>query len=294
MSNKGKVKKAAQGAPKAPKVTVKKKENDDKKALEGHKKYVDERLELFDNLYSKAQQILDKALALRKINSFVSFVLAIPIVLHYTKIITLPTWAMVFIWIFFVSFSITAITANVGKARIDVANIEAQKKRFEDLNIERTATDTYFDRLVSINLENLSAYYVLVKQNASQSFKLSAFVGVIGFAVLITGIVLGFIDAKYKDISYLSAAAGVITEMISGVFFYLYNRTVRQLKEYHDSLIDVQNILLSFKLIEDTVDLTIRPALIEKMIGFLISHKKVEKGIIEPTVPLTPPTSPKP
>lgn len=244
--------------------------NENKKATKDHQKYVTERLEFFDSVYIKSHQMLIKAQALRKVNLLIGFLLAIPIVLQYTNILNLPTWVMAFLWIFFLSFSITSLTANVGKARIDVADIEAQKKRFEDLYLERTKTDTYFDRLVSINLENLSAYYVLVKQNARQSFNLSAFIGIVGFAVLIAGIVLGYIDPKYKDISYLATAAGVITEMISGVFFYLYNRTVRQLKEYHDSLIDVQNILLSFKLIEDTKDAAKRPLLIEKMIEFLI------------------------
>jgi Cyanobacterial TRADD-N associated 2-Transmembrane domain len=47
--------------------------------------------------------------------------------------------------------------------------------------------------------------------------------------------------------SYISTGAGVVTEFIAAVFFYLYNRTVRQMKEYHDSLLSVQNILCPSK-----------------------------------------------
>jgi len=55
--------------------------------------------------------------------------------------------------------------------------------------------------------------------------------------------------------------------------FYLYSQTVRQLKGYHDSLLDVQNILLSFKLIEGTSDEKERSAMTQKMIEFLATRK---------------------
>jgi hypothetical protein len=74
-------------------------------------------------------------------------------------------------------------------------------------------------------------------------------------------------------ISYVSAGAGIITEFIAGVFFYLYNRTVIQLKEYHDSLIHVQNILLSFKIVGDTKDDTQRNAMMELMMKCLIATR---------------------
>jgi hypothetical protein len=68
-----------------------------------------------------------------------------------------------------------------------------------------------------------------------------------------TGICLGFLDKNNltNNLAYLSAASGIIIEFISGIFFYLYNKTVRELKEYHNSLLDVQNVLLSFNIVQD-------------------------------------------
>lgn len=67
------------------------------------------------------------------------------------------------------------------------------------------------------------------------------------------GICLGFLDKNNltNNLTYIAAVSGIIIEFISGIFFYLYNRTVRELKEYHNSLLDVQNVLLSFNIVQD-------------------------------------------
>jgi hypothetical protein len=64
-------------------------------------------------------------------------------------------------------------------------------------------------------------------------------------------------------------------QVVSGLMFYLYNRTVLQLKGYHDSLLDVQNILLCFKLVEDTNEESIRTEVMKQMIEFLVRRKNI-------------------
>ncbi len=138
--------------------------------------------------------------------------------------------------------------------------------------LSETSPPSYFDRLVDINVTNLEAYYGLVKIHTNNSFQVSIAAGCIGFVLIITGLILGFTNiTNAPSISYLSAGAGIITEFIAGVFFYLYNRTVRQLKEYHDSLIRVQNILLSFKIVGDTKDDDRKNILMELMLKCLIA-----------------------
>ena len=43
------------------------------------------------------------------------------------------------------------------------------------------------------------------------------------------------------------------------------------MKEYHDSLLSVQNILLSFKLVEDTKDENEKAKMVGQMISYLVS-----------------------
>jgi predicted transporter len=93
----------------------------------------------------------------------------------------------------------------------------------------------------------------------------------VGFVLISGGLIIGFTAIQgTKYIAYISAGSGILMEFIAGVFFYLYNRTIRQLKDYHDSLIAVQNILLSFKIVGDTKDQAKQASLMELMLKCLI------------------------
>lgn len=142
----------------------------------------------------------------------------------------------------------------------------------------------YFQRLVNINVENLSAYYFTVKSHANKSFLASLFVGIAGFVMIGFGISKTLSGSNNSiALATLSGLSGVITEFISAVFFYLYNRTVIQMKEYHDSLLAVQNVLLSFKLVGDTSNETQKAKMMGEMLRYLVrptltssaSHPKV-------------------
>ncbi|ANF98903.1 hypothetical protein AR543_18795 [Paenibacillus bovis] len=90
------------------------------------------------------------------------------------------------------------------------------------------------------------------------------------------GLIFSYLFDDLGNISYLVTGSGVLVEVISALMFYLYNRTVLQLKDYHDSLLDVQNILLCFKLVEDTSDESIRVEVMKQMIEFLVRRKDTQ------------------
>jgi hypothetical protein len=45
--------------------------------------------------------------------------------------------------------------------------------------------------------------------------------------------------------AYLAGIAGVLTEFIAGVFFYLYSKTLGQINLFHDKLVDMQKTALT-------------------------------------------------
>ena len=140
---------------------------------------------------------------------------------------------------------------------------------------------SYFDNLVKINVENLAEYYSLVKVHTNNSFRASLGAALVGFAFIMIGVVASFVGREAQVSATLAAGAGVVIEFISGVFFYLYNRTVRQLKGYHDSLLAVQNILLALKLVADTDEPAAKREMVRQMCEALIV------GIVKP-IPSTP------
>ena len=115
---------------------------------------------------------------------------------------------------------------------VDVLNMRLRILNILSGNVENLPS--YFDRLVQINVENLASYYSIVKGHTDKSFFASIVAGAIGFLLVIVGLAIGFVNLDHTPtITYIATASGVITEFIAGVFFYLYNRTVRQMKGYH-------------------------------------------------------------
>jgi len=131
---------------------------------------------------------------------------------------------------------------------------------------------SYFDRLVRINVDNLSEYYALVKVHTNNSFRASLGSGAVGFLLIVAGVLASFGGAERATSATLAAVSGVITEFIAGVFFFLYNKTVRQLKDYHDSLLAVQNILLALKLVNESDDPEGKKEMTAQMCKALLSH----------------------
>lgn len=194
------------------------------------------------------------------------------LILHYSVVLLLPTWLLITDWIIIILLFLAAFGIDTEKSKSEIEIIEARKRIYLGLPEPTENKPEYFDSLVKINIENLAAYYSLVKTHTSQSFKVSLLISVVGFALIGAGLVIDF-EYDKKTIGYISTGSGVITELISGVLFYLYNKTIRQLKEYHDSLINVQNILLSFKLIESTTDEKVKAEMVTKMLEYLVQKK---------------------
>jgi hypothetical protein len=146
-----------------------------------------------------------------------------------------------------------------------------------------SSADSYFEDLVKINLKNLAAYYELVKIQTDKSFRATLSIAYFGAFLIITGLILQFVKAADQaSIPYIASGAGVLTEFIASVFFWLYSKTVSQLRGYHDSLISVQNILLSFKLASDTKDETKKAEMLSQICGFLVSSGKTAAVPTEP------------
>jgi uncharacterized membrane protein len=188
----------------------------------------------------------------------------------------LPTYSFILAAVYYFQYSSiqSKISQTLEKIRLDellgrIAPLGASEPK-------KTNNEEYFDKLVKINVENLSAYYAQVKEHANKSFVTSLIMSVIGFAIITTGLVIAFYSHDQKSlIVFVSSAAGIITEMISALFFYLYTQTVHQMKGYHDGLLYVQNILLCLKLIEGPEGLKgeMKFQAVNKLIEYLLKNK---------------------
>jgi hypothetical protein len=178
--------------------------------------------------------------------------------------------AAVVVW--FCGFIIVLL---LEKAKTDPlsAKLNTYKNKAKRNVIPIEAAEKYFAGLATSNLRSLKDYYYLVEEQSDKSFKNASRVGIFGFLLIVAGVIIGLVRGiEDVPIAYISSVAGVITEFISAVFFVIYNRSVAQLKDYHKYLVDLQNLLLAFKIIDDVPVEAEKIKLISKIIEGLINN----------------------
>ena len=122
--------------------------------------------------------------------------------------------------------------------RINIYNSELIKFGIEDAK-EDVDNDIY---------KNLDEYYLQTRQQAQKGFIVTVSVSIMGAIIIAIGIGAMFFGKTTP--AYVTTASGVITEFIASVFFYLYNKTVSSMSDYHNKLVLSQNVSIALKIAE--------------------------------------------
>jgi len=112
--------------------------------------------------------------------------------------------------------------------------------------------NAFLAALMKVSDRYLDRYYNQTEVQANKSFKVSLAVGLFGLVIISLGIALMFMGKTSP--AYVTTAAGVLSEFISAVFFYLYNSTVKSMSKYHNKLVLSQNISIALRVAEDLPD----------------------------------------
>jgi hypothetical protein len=159
---------------------------------------------------------------------------------------------------------------------------EKAKATYEDKLEKAISKEDIFKYLLLIDTSAIDGYVAQTRLQADLSFRLCKNVAIVGFGLITIGIFLG-ITSRYLgingiDAAYLSSLAGVITEFISGVFFYLYNRTLQQLNLFHDKMLGSKQKILAF----------LANTLIDEQAGRNKSLAELAKALMDSTSKSTP------
>ena len=115
----------------------------------------------------------------------------------------------------------------------------------EAKNIQENMENDYIANSIQMSYKYLDQYYLQTREQAKNGFIATMWVGAFGAMLIAAGVILVFIDKV--EPSYVASIAGVITEFIAAIFFYLYNRTVASMSLYHNKLVIVQNVAIALK-----------------------------------------------
>ncbi|MCD8401464.1 hypothetical protein G1K52_12030 [Tenacibaculum finnmarkense] len=156
------------------------------------------------------------------------------------------TFIGIFIAIFLYGYTITILRIGVSN---QLRRLELELVQYGTDELQENISENFFTKLVQINFKYLDQYYLQTQEQADKSFKLAQFASVSGLVIISIGIIMMFFDKTQP--AYVTTGAGVISELIASLFFYLYNRTILKMSQYHQKLVITQNISLALKISED-------------------------------------------
>ena len=117
---------------------------------------------------------------------------------------------------------------------------------YEAEHIKEDVEEDVFENSIKMSYKYLDQYYLQTREQAHRGFLVTVCVAIFGALLIGVGIVAMFLGLAQPSI--ITCAAGIITEFIAAVFFYLYNRTISSMSKYHNKLVLSQNISIALKI----------------------------------------------
>ncbi|WMJ86643.1 TRADD-N-associated membrane domain-containing protein [Anaerocolumna sp. MB42-C2] len=97
--------------------------------------------------------------------------------------------------------------------------------------------------LMSINMTEIKEYYVLSKNMAKSSFKLSVSMCLLGFTLITASIISIFAMDITIGSAIIPAIGGVIVEVVAGTSLIVYRQSLEQLNRYYEALHENERFL---------------------------------------------------
>jgi hypothetical protein len=159
---------------------------------------------------------------------------------------------------YIISIVISVVSTVSGVFVIETLNTLFLRKRHKNdqIEVDREVQNAVKDikdekdilEIMIRNVKELKEYYVINKQQARNSFSAALLISVLGFFLFSTGIIINTLFQRSNDIIIFTTISGSIIEIISGLFFWLYNKAIKQINIFHESLQDTQKYLTAIQL----------------------------------------------
>ena len=167
----------------------------------------------------------------------------------------------------------------------DLCKIDISKEKLEELskilediyNTSDTITENF--STVSINhtytsSKKFSLDELYEKRNTDKflkkvSFTLAVIMSVIGTVILFIGIIISLFSNK--EIGWIATSSGAIIEIVASIYFWLLNRTMKEVKDNSRQLEKTEDLITAIELVEKINDTKIKDETYRNMIDKLLS-----------------------
>jgi len=146
-----------------------------------------------------------------------------------------------------VGMVLTKLLADKARAKRDELEVKKEVERVVE-RMKEPPKDVL--SLMRRNVAELREYYTINKQQARNAFSAAIFVCFLGFVLFGAGVVLSYVFPSTQGAVEYSTIGGAIVEVIAGLFFWLYSKSIKQINLFHRSLQETQRFLTAIQLVE--------------------------------------------
>lgn len=124
----------------------------------------------------------------------------------------------------------------------------------------------------TITLKELYEKRNLDKSLKKISFVLAVIMSIVGTIILFAGIVISLFFNK--DIGWITTSSGAIIELVASIYFWLVNRTMKEVKDNSKQLEKTEDLLTAIELVERLSDSSIKDEVYKDIIVNLMNQEK--------------------
>lgn len=104
------------------------------------------------------------------------------------------------------------------------------------------------------------------------SFTLAVIMSIIGTIILFTGILISLFTKK--EIGWITTSSGAIIEVVASIYFWLVNRTMKEVKDNSKQLEKTEDLFTAIELVEKISDVSVKDEVYKNIIENLMNQEK--------------------
>lgn len=155
---------------------------------------------------------------------------------------------------------------------IELKNLSQERERLKgEVKSEKNKSNNNVFNTIQLNLNQTTEYYTINKSQARKSFGISVAAIIAGFITTLVGIWLIYFGGNVP-VSIITLSSSVILEIIGGLYFSMYKKSLTQLNFFYEKLENMQDTMLAIELTNNISDETKKNEIQEKIILNLIQR----------------------
>ncbi len=246
-----------------------------------------------DGVFIELMELLTNSLRSRKrlrifvlIASLVLLVGIVIAILFYREYfedyqVAIGIFASIFLAIILIPASILAFSKNPidfknpFDVELEKLSVEREKLKEKVQDKDSEVENNVFNT-IQLNLNQTTEYYTINKSQARQSFRASMIAIIAGLITILIGIWFMYFKGNVTA-STISIVSSVLLEVIGGMYFYVYKKSLEQLNFFYEKLEKTQDTMVAIELTNSINDEARKIELQEKIIVNLIERSSNAK-----------------